>query len=137
MRVFFDTSALVKRYIDEPGSETVSAILGAAEALFVSVLCLPECVSAFQRMVREGYLSSQEYARLKDVVLADLGDAIVCHAVPEVVDGAVECLERYPLRTLDALQLGCARAVSADLLVTADRRQSDAARGEGLEVRLV
>jgi uncharacterized protein len=77
--VFFDTSASVKRYIDEPGSETVSAILEAAEALIVSALCLPECVSAFQRMVREGHLSSQEYAQLKDVLLADLGDAIVCH----------------------------------------------------------
>jgi uncharacterized protein len=137
VRAFFDTSALVKRYLDEPGSETVSAILEAAEALIVSVICLPECVSALQRMVREGYLSSQEYARLKDGMLTDLGDAIVCHVVPEVVDGAVECLERYPLRTLDALQIASARAVNADLLVTADRRQSDAARGEGLEVRLV
>jgi len=66
-----------------------------------------------------------------------LGDAIVYHAVSEIIDGAVECLEHHPLRTLDALQIGSARAVSADLLVTADRRQCDAPRGEGLEVRLV
>jgi len=137
VRVFFDASALVKRYVDEPGSDTVSAILEAAEVLIVSALCLPECVSAFQRMASEGLLSHQEYVWLKDAVLADLADAIVCHVVPEVVDGAVECLERHPVRTLDAIQIACARAVTADLFVTADRRQGAAARGEGLEVRVV
>ncbi|MHB9148970.1 MAG: type II toxin-antitoxin system VapC family toxin [Thermoleophilia bacterium] len=137
MRVFFDTSALVKRYIEEPGSDDVAGLLEDAESLIVSALLLPECMSAFQRLAREGRLSPREYEQLKGTVLADLVDVTICHVVPEVIDIAVGCLERYPLRTLDAVQLGCACAVVPDLFVTADQRRGMAARGEGLEVRLV
>lgn len=137
MRVFLDTSALVKRYIDEPGSDAVAAVLAEAESLTVSALCLPECVSAFQRLVRDGQLTSQQYEQLKATMLLDLSDVVVCHVVPEVVDLAIDCLERHPLRTLDAMQLGSARAVAPDLFVTGDRRQAEAARGEGLEVTIV
>ncbi len=137
MRMFFDTSALVKRYIEEPESDTVARLLEGAESLIVSALFLPECVSAFRRLVREGRLSPREYEQLKGTVLADLADAIICHVVPEVVDLAVDCLERHALRTLDAMQLGCARAVGPDLFVTADRRQEVAAVADGLAVKLV
>lgn len=137
MRMFFDTSALVKRYIEEPGSDTVARLLEGAESLIVSVLFLPECVSAFQRLVREGRLSPREYEQLKGTMLADLADTIICHLVPEVVCMAVGCLERHPLGTLDAMQLGCGCAVAPDLFVTADQLLGVAARGEGLEVGMV
>lgn len=136
-RVFFDTSALVKRYIDEPGSDAVASLLEGAENLIVSSLFLPECVSALQRLVRESRLSGGVYDRLIGTVLADLADADVCHLVPEVIEVAVLCLERYPLRTLDAMQLTCGRVVAPDLFVTADLQQAAAARGEGLEVAVV
>ncbi|MBU2600719.1 MAG: type II toxin-antitoxin system VapC family toxin [Actinobacteria bacterium] len=134
MRVFLDTSALVKRYVDEPGSDTIAAVLAEADRLIVSALTLPECVSAFRRLAREGHVTSEQYERLKAIVLLDLSDAVVCHVVPEVIDLAIDCLEQYPLRTLDAMQLAGARAVKPDLFVTSDRRQAHAARSEGLEV---
>ncbi len=137
MRVFLDTSALVKRYVEEPGSDAVAEILAGAEELVVSSLCVPECVSAFRRMVRDGQVTSTEYEGLKEHVLVDLGDATICHLVPEVLQLAVECLERHPLRTLDALQLACARATLPDLFATADRKQGQAARAEGFAVREV
>ena len=74
---------------------------------------------------------------LKDAVLVDLASAVVCHLVPEVMDVSVACLERHPLRTVDAIQLGSALVVGSDVFVSSDRRQIEAARREGLVVHLV
>lgn len=107
--MFLDTSALVKRYIEEPGSDVVVELLAEADGLVVSALCLPECVSAFRRLDREDLLAPGEYEGLKRHLIDDLGDAVVCHIVPQVLELTVECLER----------------------------QAEAARAEGLTVRVV
>ena len=53
MKLFLDTSAFAKRYVAEPGSEKVMALCQEADALFVSVICLPELISTLCRLVRE------------------------------------------------------------------------------------
>lgn len=50
MRVFFDTSALVKRYIEEPGTDKVIGISGQAEHLVLCIICLPEMISTLSRL---------------------------------------------------------------------------------------
>ena len=137
MRVFFDTSAFVKRYVEEPGSDEVQALLVEAEQIVVSALCLPECLSALQRLRREDRLTTDEHGWLKDAILADLAGSEVCHLVPEVIDASVACLERHALRTLDAVHLGSALVVDPSLFVSGDRRLIEAGRSEGLAVRLV
>ena len=52
MNAFFDSSALAKRYVDEPGSERVSEILRSASALGVSILTPTEIVSAPYQAIR-------------------------------------------------------------------------------------
>lgn len=42
MRVFLDSSALLKHYIDEPGSRRVRTCLRKAQELLLSVLVWPE-----------------------------------------------------------------------------------------------
>jgi len=134
MRVFFDTSALAKRYVEEEGSEAVRTLCAEADALGVSVLVVPELISTLCRLVREGRLSSEDYRSLKFAVKADLSDADLCDLSQEVYRQALRCLELYPLRTLDALHVGSALAYHPDLFVSADHRQADAAGREGLAV---
>jgi predicted nucleic acid-binding protein len=56
MRTFFDTSAFVKRYVEEPGSERVMEICREAEHLVLSLICLPEMVSTLNRLfVKESF----------------------------------------------------------------------------------
>jgi len=50
MRVFFDTSALTKRYVEELGSEQVRALCAEADALGVSILVVPELISTLCRL---------------------------------------------------------------------------------------
>jgi predicted nucleic acid-binding protein len=134
MRVFFDTSALTKRYVDEEGSEKVTALCVEADALGVSVLVIPELISTLCRLVREGKLSSADYQSLKSAVQADLSDADLCDLSQDAFEQAIRCLEQHPLRALDALHVGSALVYQPDLFVSADRRQVEAADREGLAV---
>ena len=134
MRIFFDTSALTKRYVVEAGSERVEALCAKAEDLGVSVLAVPELISTLCRLVREGRLSPDDYQSLKSAVQADLSDADLCDLSQSAFDQAIRCLERHPLRALDALHVGSALVYQADLFVSADRRQAEAAAREGLTV---
>lgn len=134
MRVFFDTSALTKRYVEEGGSEKVRALCAEADALGVSVLVLPELISTLCRLVREGRLSSEDYRSLKSAMQADLSDADLCDLSQDTFEQALHCLENHPLRALDALHVGSALVYQPDLFVSADRRQTTAASREGLAV---
>lgn len=133
MRAFFDTSAFVKRYIEEPGSERVMEICKEAEHLVLSLICLPEMLSTLNRLVRKGKLSGDQYQQIKDLILGDFEDIEVCDITTEVIKQTIGCLEKNPLRAMDALHLGCALVVRPDLFVSSDRRQIEAALNEGLQ----
>lgn len=133
MRAFFDTSAFVKRYIEEPGSETVMEVCKKAEHLVLSLICLPEVISTLNRLVREGKLSGEQYQHIKDLILDDCEDVEVCDITTEVIKQTLLCLEKSPLRAMDALHLGCALVVGPDLFVSSDRRQIEAAQSAGLQ----
>ena len=137
MNIMFDSSAFAKRYIAEPGSEQVDAILQNAAQLGLSALCVPEIVSALNRRVREGVLPHSGYEQAKAQLAADVGDAIVLQLTPEVVATAVTLLESHPLRAMDALHIAGALVWQADLFVTADRRQHDAAQQSSLNSQFI
>jgi predicted nucleic acid-binding protein len=77
---FFDTSALVKRYHQEPGSQRVNAIFGDQDnALIISELAIVELASALQRKQNRDEITIQalhdalaHFARevLSDIIVA-------------------------------------------------------------------
>jgi len=134
MRVFFDSSALVKRYVDEAGTAEVLAWCDKATELVLSVVAVPELISAFRRLVREGRLSEAQYAQLKADLRVDLADALLCETSPQVVQRAIDALEITTLRAMDALHIGGALVCGADVFISADARQSAAASHFGLRV---
>ncbi len=137
IRLFLDSSALAKRYVQEVGTERVVVLCREAEEVVVSIIALPEVVSTLNRLRREGRLSQRDYHAIKQDVLADLAEASVIEVTASIVDKALACLERSPLRASDALHIATAMEVSADLFVTADRRQRQGATDAGLKVEAV
>lgn len=133
MRVFLDTSACAKRYVDETGSDKVLALCQAADSLVVSVICLPELISALARLVREKRLDRGQYQQLKTQVMADLADADICQLTADVLTSVVPLLEMHALRAMDAIHIACALLVQPDAFVSADRMQLAAARKAGLK----
>jgi len=137
VKTFFDSSAFVKRYIEETGSQDVEALYMAATELAVSVVCIPEVISALNRRVRERDLSRRQYETVKDNMFEDVRDAEIVSLTPEVIATCTSILEASPVRAMDALHVACAIQWGAELFVSADERQVSAARKARLRTRLV
>ena len=137
MRTFFDSSAFAKRFLEEPGSGRVEEICARTEELGISVLCLPEVVSALNRRRRERVLTAAQYEQAKRRLIEDVRDADVVQLTPGVVASAVAILEAGAVRTMDALQVACAGEWGSEMFVSGDRAQLAAARRAGLIVRAV
>jgi len=137
MRIFFDSSAFTKRYVSEEGTDAVVQWCDRAAEIALSGIALPELISAFCRLLRESKISESQYQQLKDSLLADIEDAAICDLTPIVLAHSIASLERNTLRGVDAIHIGSAVAMQADLFVSADARQCAAAAAVGLEVAAV
>jgi len=133
---YFDASALVKRYVEEPQGDAVRRLLqeGIPAA---SRLSQVEVASALVRRWREGDLSEGDRDRALDAVREDFAALNVVELVPEVAALAPRLLLRHRLRAADAVQLASSlylkrkvgRAVE---FVAFDGRLQEAAEREGL-----
>jgi predicted nucleic acid-binding protein len=137
MKAFFDSSGLAKRYIKEQGSDKVERALMDASEVAVSLVCPPEIISALSRLSRQGSISASQYDLAKNAFFTDIEDMAICAVTVPVVHKAIDLIEGFPLRTLDALHIACALDWRAEVFVSADRRQLAAASESGLRVFLV
>ncbi|MCE5230142.1 type II toxin-antitoxin system VapC family toxin [bacterium] len=137
MRLFLDSSAFAKRFIEEAGSDEVEELCSQATELCLSVVCVPEIVSALNRRVREKALTRRDYALVKQRLFRDARDTVTVSLTPDVIQLSIEILQKSPVRTMDPLHIACAMAWGADLFVSADRRQIAAAKSAGLKTKLV
>lgn len=137
MRVFFDTSAFVKRYVSEAGTDTVLEWCDRASEIGLSGIALPEIISAFCRLHRENRITDTQYRQLKSLLLADIEDAAICDLAPAVLKQAVSSLEASVLRGMDAIHIGSAVVLQANIFISADKRQCEAAALAGLQVEIV
>lgn len=134
MRVYFDSSAFVKRYVRERDSDVVLDWCDRADELVLSVIAVPELMSAFCRLRREGMIDETQYQALKNDLMSDIGDALLRDTTPEVIAYAIKALENHVLRGMDAIHIGAAQASKVDAFISGDQRQSKAARSLGLNV---
>lgn len=140
---FLDTSALIKLYHQEPGTEEIEEIFGQAEnTLVISELAIVELYSTLARKVRSGQITP----RAQEEALRNFEEDCTRRFVIALLGGAVlqkakELLRKYgntkALRALDSLQLSsCLLARTGEDLtfVCADGRLLDIAKSEGLQV---
>jgi predicted nucleic acid-binding protein len=137
MKLFLDSSAFAKRFVEESGSQEVEKLCSQATELGLSILCVPEVISALNRRLREKALSQQDYLHAKQRFAHEIRDVVVIHLTEDVIQGCIELLEANPLRAMDALHVACAMAWAGDLFVSSDHRQITAAKGVGLRTRQV
>lgn len=140
MWAYFDTSALVKRYVDEPGRREVQQLLRRHDCVTSAILPV-ELRSALRRRVAERTLDSSRVSEILKRVASDRAYWTVIEVGTEVLSGAEALVSVHPLRTLDAIhaasaQLFAARLSISDLIfVSADKRQTEVASAIGLAAR--
>ncbi len=137
MKVFYDSSAFVKKFVEEEGSDKVDEFCQKATDIGLSVICLPEMFSALNRKLRENNLALEDYQIIKNQVFDDIEDIHIINLAPTVIQGAINALEQNSLRSLDALHIACAIVWEADLFVSSDKRQILAAENFGLQVEYI
>jgi len=137
VKAYLDSSAFAKRFVEEEGSASVETVCSQASELGLSVLCVPEVVSALNRRKREHALTAVQYGEAKRRLLDDVRDAVLVHLIPSVIGSAIRVLETSPIRAMDALHIACALEWGADLFVSSDDRQLKAAKKAGLRTRQI
>ena len=145
-RYYLDSSALVKRYVDEVGSDWLHARTAPEQItlMFISRMTIVEVISAFARRLRDGSLTQEEFAAARDAFRGDcLDEYQVMPPTLDIINRACALLERYPLRAYDATHLATALGAQQFLssqsnlsltFLSADDRLNQAAAAEGLAV---
>jgi len=137
VKLFFDSSALTKRYISESGSDDIDRLFLEADSVVVSSICLPEIISALSRLRRENRINLSQYNQCKTAVLEDFAGFEACQLLPEVVGTTVTILEQCDLRASDAIHVASALETKAARFVSSDARQIAAAKKFKLAVHAV
>ncbi len=139
MKLYLDTSALVKLYVEEEGSQLVRDAVARAQLVATSTVGYLEARSAFVRRRHEGALPAAGYRRSMRELEADWARYLLVEVTEAVLGRAAQLAERHRLRAYDALHLASALVLEsrlAERVIFAcwDRRLERAARAEGLEV---
>ncbi|MBE9096857.1 type II toxin-antitoxin system VapC family toxin, partial [Tychonema sp. LEGE 07203] len=115
---FVDTSALVKRYVPEIGSDWILSITDPAtnSDLVISQITWVEVHSAFARRLRDGSLSAERFDLIVQKVREDFENEYrVVDVDRTLIETAAELVMQHPLRAYDAVQLASALRVQSHI----------------------
>ena len=131
MTSFLDSSALVKRYVNEPDSDYAAALIDADEVLVSSWLTVVEVRRTVARI-----LSGSDLSRAKELIAEDFDKIALVSPDTSTWQTAADIAEALGVRSLDSVQLACAQRLRITGLrfVTFDIRQGVAARALGFSV---
>lgn len=139
MIFFLDASAIVKRYLEEAGSERIRSLVRARREFALSRLSHVEVPAALARRAREGALTREVALRHADQFEVDAATVRIIELRPPVLKIAGDLVWAHALRAYDALQLAAAlhleRSTQTSVtFVAADGVLCDAALARELKV---
>lgn len=136
MKLFFDTSALIKKYVTEEGSDKVDALMNKAESIIVSAITEIEAYSTFKRLLIENAINESDYKTLINEFEIDY--PYYSHIVLDdlITSNAKSLIDKYQLKTLDSIQLGTAVLLKdeIDYFVVCDAKLVKAGKKERLKI---
>ena len=116
---FFDSSALVKRYVSETGSIWVDGVFTepSSNTVFIAEVTLVEIGAAFARRVRDRAVEGQsmDWIKFRSLLISHLSEYEITPLDREIVNGAMEAAFRHSLRAYDAVQLWSALLIQERL----------------------
>ncbi len=139
MNLYLDTSALIKRYINEPGTGDVRAWVRAADMLATCLITRAETAACLTRLQRRGIITQDDYMVALEQFRLDWEGY---HRIPineELVARADFLACQHGLRGYDAVHLASALIWQEALmlpvaLATYDQELAGAGKKSGLQV---
>ncbi len=134
---YLDTSALIKRFVEERGSALVQSLVAGGASVSTAKIAYAEVYAGLTRRQREGHLSKIQYALACRQFERDWRAYIRVDLRDEILALARDLIQRHPLRGFDAIHLASAlslkRALGEDTtFAAADGRLLKASEAEGL-----
>lgn len=131
MTLFVDTSALVQRYVDEPGRRLVVETMAADPGWVASALCRTETMVALHQLAA----GPRQQARLWSSFRDDWDAFAVVPVDDRCLGRAVELGSSFSMRIVDAIHLAAADRLPRPVrYLTFDRHQIPAAAALDFEV---
>ena len=143
---FFDSSAIVKRYVRETGTSWVRRLTrrGQPDPIYLARITAVEVTAAVARRRASGKPTPARARSIFALFRSHLATRyLIMEVTPALVDAAMRLADTHELRAYDAVQLAAAlelngRWLAAGMgsitLVSADQGLNDAAIAEGLTV---
>lgn len=136
--LFFDTSALVKRYYKEPGTEKVDELIEQNENIVITSLTIIETISAFRRKYNREEIDRDDVDGLLAAFFEEaLNEFIIIPMEESIQQFSFDLILENDLRTLDSLQLSAALSLAMEdtavSFVTADADLATVAQHKGLK----
>lgn len=137
--IYFDSSALVKRYIEEKGSDKVNALLRESSVSAASRLAYPEILAAMTRRHRAKGIETEAFERVRKAFKDDWAFLTVIELHHQVFRFVDEMIAKYALKGTDSVHLSSAlwlkKATKGDVVfVACDLELIKAAKAEKLKV---
>ena len=139
---YLDSSAIVKRYVEEPGSSLVRGLYLRAYSgdleLCHGVWNIGEVLGVLDRAKRENRLDDESHSLARRRFLnearasARLGFAIFVPVSTTILVEAWELVEKHHMYQADALQVVTARETQVHEFYTSDKALREIAEDEGL-----
>lgn len=143
MRIFLDTSSLIKLYHEEQGTKELDFFLkqNVITSIILSELAKIEFSSAIWKKVRTKELSVEDASELVELFKSDYSNYYFSPTNSNLIEFANNLINKYGnngLRTLDSIQLASAIAMksSLDIVFTADKLLSELFISEGLKTNV-
>jgi predicted nucleic acid-binding protein len=138
---FLDTSALVQRYLPEPGSAQVRGLFRRRRTIAVARIAWAEIAATMARQCREGMITEATRDAIFQRLAGDFAEMTVIEIRAPVMSLVMPLVVRWPIRGYDAVQLAAASSLHAAGIATTfwsgDVRLYEAARGEGMRAALI
>ncbi len=140
-----DSSAVVKRYILEEGSQDVQKVyhraLNGDLSISFSVWNIGEILGVFDRYRRRRWIEEADYRRARGMFVSEVKRLVklrLLRLVPvktSLLIRSWRIIEKYHIYQADALQIESAKLIGADLFMSYDKRLVEVAASEGLNTK--
>ena len=135
--IYLDSSALVKRYVAEPGSEAIDRLLAEHPYAATSRLAYPEILSALNRKRSTREISTRVFDDIANAFESDWRKLFILELDDVLVPIIRKSIRKHSIRGADAVHLASAMWLRSTLkedviFACSDSKLLDAAHGERL-----
>lgn len=122
MVIFMDTSSLIKRYIQENGSDKIDEYYKEENDIFISPITPIEFHSALRRKLRENTINIDTFYKALSAWSKEESIYEIVLFNRRLVLEAIQLIDYENIKTLDSIQLTSAKLQKLDEFVTSDKQ---------------